>query len=587
LTQQNQHPAFKTFSKETMFKNYLKVAIRNLIRNPVYSAINVLGLALGIACFTLILLYVQKQVSYDRFHDNYDRIYRLVTNLKQGDSIVRFASSVPPAASALQSEFPEIEQAVRFIRPFTGHPVLRYADRRFAESLFLYADPEVFEIFSFTLERGDPKTALSEPNTIVLTKASAKKYFGDEDPLGKTIVFHDSLGLKVTGLLQDRPGDSHLEFEFLCSMGTVDNTMPRLLNLWKSAVCFTYLMLPPNYDYQALEERFPQLLNKHLDPEQVQMTLKLEPLHDIFLRSSRPSFAGPTGSITYVYALSAIAVFILLVACVNFVNLSTARSAQRAKEIGMRKVLGAHRGRLIKQFLLESLLLAVAASMLGILIIQISQPVFAELAGQSISVDFVANRLVIPGLVMTTLVIGLIAGGYPAFYLSRHRPASTLREVRRRDAPYLRRGLVIFQFTVSTALIICTAIAYSQVHFMQNKDYGFTKEHILSVPVGAGTLGRQAEALQNRLLAHPNITDVTRSLNVPGGLVIGLDYRLEGKPVNQISNISAFLIDENFLPTFGVELVDGRNFSEAFGADKKEAFLINETAARQFGWQDN
>ena len=497
-----------------MIANYLKVAVRSMSRNKVFSAINILGLAIGMACCMLILLYVQDDLSYDRHHENADRIFRLAAEIQSEGAPGRFALTSFPMGPTLVQEYPSVEDAVRFHRK-DEKTLVANQQRHFYERGVLFADANVFQVFDFPLSKGDPQSALQEPNSIVLTDAMVQKYFGDEDPMGRTL----SLGgntYKITGVLRDSRYRSHLQFDFLASLDISKG--------WLSIDFYTYLLLQATQVTDEVETKLPDFMERHLGAQMeaagIRLKLFLQPLTDIHLHSHLDFEISPNGDIRYVYLFLAIALLVLLLACINFMNLSTARSENRSNEIGMRKVVGASRGELIGQFLGESTLLASIAIVIAGVMVEILLPSFEAFVERDLFVDFLKGRDVLLALIGIALFTGLFSGSYPAFFLSSLKPVLVFRGVTDAGSKRsgLRKTLIIFQFAISVILVIGTGLIYDQADYVRNRRLGFRKEHIVVMPNGGGAPERR---YRNKVAAHSAVLNVTASSTVPGGVMPG------------------------------------------------------------------
>ena len=563
-----------------MFKNYLKIALRNLLRHRGYTFINIVSLAIGMACCLLILFYIRNELSYDRDHENADRIFRIGRISQSGDNVRKGARSTVPMGPALKADFPEITEVIRFWRAF--NPVLSYQEKHFREDHKLYfTDPAVFDVFSFPLINGNPHTALESPNTIVISEAMAEKYFGVEQPMGKVINFRGypagELDLVVTGVMRDLPRNTHFEFEFLASLVGVETERT---NWGSSKPIWTYVFLPQNYPPEKLESKLPGFADRYLKLENTTEELHLEPLESLHLFSDYPgSFKAP-GNLAYIYLFSAIGFFILLIACVNFMNLATARSLARAKEVAVRKVLGAYRIQLIKQFVGEALFLSYLALALAIMLIEVLLPVFNTTFNLDLVIDYFQDWFVLLCLAATVPVVGLLAGCYPALFLSRLQPIAALkgRFVATTSGNRLRKGLIVFQFVVSIVLISGTLMIYNQLDYVQNKNLGFGKEQVVVVPYG-----KNDDVLIAAMLRHPNIMNVSISQRVPVNLK-NSDVRIVvPQGFVQPFRVQSYITDEYFLDTYKIELATGSNLSSSPGIANQE-FMINETAAKEFGW---
>ena len=421
-----------------MFKNYFKIALRNLWRNKAFSAINIFGLAIGIATCLVIMLYVQNELSYDRFNKKADQIVRVTFFGNIQGEIMKEASVMPPVAKTLLTDYPEVEEATRL--KSGGHPIINYADKSFREGSVAFVDSNFFNVFTLPLIAGDKRSALLEPNTVVITKDIAKKYFGKEDAIGKVLFFKDwNRSYKVTGVLDKIPDNSHFHFDFFTSMAGLDEAKS---DSWMSSNFYTYLVLRKGYDYKQLQAKLPYVVEKYIGPQMQQamgLTLAqfqkngsnigfmLEPLTSIHLHSDTTSELEPRGDIRYVYIFSAIAIFMLLIACINFMNLSTASASRRAREVGIRKVMGSVKFQLVKQFLIESLLITIMALLISLVIVQLVLPLFNTITNKTLNLNFFENTWLLPSLVLLAIITGIIAGSYPAFFLSSFNPETVLK----------------------------------------------------------------------------------------------------------------------------------------------------------------
>jgi len=581
-----------------MIRNYFKIAFRNLWRNKGFSAINIIGLGIGIATCLIIMLFVNNELGYDRFNTKADRIVRVsfhgdVQGEKMNESTV-----MPPVAGTLKADFPEVKEATR-IRDF-GTPKLIYKDKSFKNDAFAFVDSNFFQVFTLPLIRGNAKTALVEPNTIVITKALAYKYFGNEDPMGKVISFKDGKNApcKVTGVINKVPLNSHFHFELFASMASLPESREPT---WMSSNFYTYLVLAAGYDYKKLEAKLPQVVEKYIGPQMLKamgMTLAefrkngsnisfhLQPLTDIHLHSDFAGDLSPAGDVRYVYIFGAIALFMLLIACINFMNLSTAGASKRSREVGIRKVLGSLKLELVRQFLFESILITGIALVLGIGLIYLALPVFNELAGQNLTLKFADHPFLIPGLLLFGLLTGILAGSYPAFYLSSFKPVAVLKGkfTSGKGSVGLRSGLVVFQFFISIILIVSTIVVYKQLSYMQNKKLGYNKDQVMILP-DTWMLGKNQEAFHQLLMNDPRVASVSGSRYVPAGQSDNNNFFVSpGEQSNQLVKTLRYEVDENYIPTLGIQLKEGRNFSKEFGTDSN-AVILNEAAANALGWK--
>lgn len=583
-----------------MLKNYLKIALRNIRKNPGYSFINIFGLALGMGISILILIYVQYELSYDTYHENSDRIVRVSRAWfnSDGETSLHLGHVAPPFGPLLESDFEEtVKGAVRFLEI---SPLMRYEDKSFVEDRFFFADAEVFEVFSWQMINGDPETALTYPDGIVLTETAAEKYFGDEDPMGKSLELEfqgTRLPFQVRGIVEDVPSNSHFQFDFLASMEPVVQFyggQEQMMQNYGSNNFATYLLLPEGYNYQQLQSQLPDFIDRHMAANQQGVKasqgtrLNLWPLTDIHLYSNLDSEIEANGNIGYVYIFTAIALFILLIACINFMNLSTARSSQRAVEVGLRKVVGADRSSLIRQFIGESLILAIIALMAALLLVQLLLPWFNGYLGVNAGFNFTENRLQLAGLAGVVLFVGLVAGSYPAFFLSGFQAADVLKGSFKAGSGHqkFRSVLVVTQFAISIALIASMAIVYNQLDFMRSKDLGFNKEDIAVLPT-SGNITSNYENIRQRLLGHPGILNVSVSSRVPSGRLLdsqGTQAEVNGELQQINTRVADIHVSHNFMETFGIELVAGRNFDINLSSDSTESFILNEAAVEAIGW---
>jgi len=566
-----------------MLRNYLKIAFRNLLRHKAFSFINIAGLAIGMACSILILVWVQHELSYDKFHSNADHMYRITANLSELD--VHAAVSSAPLAEASQNVIPEIKSTLRISGYNTD--LLQVDDRMFEEKRILYADSNFLQFFSFRLVQGDPETALRQPEGILITQAMAKKYFGDESAVGKMIRKNHKDDFTVTGVLADIPDNSHLQFDFVQPMSFLARTSSDLKdNVWDNFNYYTYVLLDPNFipskdALASLESKITEVYRSH-EP-QLKVDFSLQPLVDIHLRSHLFADLKGHGNIQYVYIFIIVALFILTVACINFMNLATARSARRAKEVGLRKVAGAVRFQLIRQFLAESSLIAFIALLLAVLIVIIALPFFNDLAGKNLSINFLQTNLLL-SLLAITLATGLLAGSYPALFLSGFFPVAVLKGNLKAGAAssLFRNTMVIVQFTVSIVLLVGTTVIYNQLQFIQNRNMGFDKENLIYAPM-TGESWSKYQTLRSSLEQNPLTSNFSFVSDLPTNLVNAtVSVEWEGKDPATQPLFCNMAIDENFMDVFKVTLLKGRSFSKEFTADTVN-LIVNERALKTMG----
>lgn len=581
-----------------MIRNYLKMAWRNLIKNKAFSFINIFGLSIGMSVCFIIMLFVQDELSYDKFNEKADRIVRVQFKANINGGAINESNVMPPTAQTIKKDYPEVLEATR-IRAY-GFPKVIIYDKKFNEGQFAYVDANFFSVFTFPLIKGNAATALLQPNTVVISKNLAKKYFGDEDPLGKTITFagYDNPLYKVTAVMEDMPGNSHFHFDMLGSMESLPEAKSAS---WLESNFYTYLVLQKGFDYKKLEAKLPGMVEKYMGPQILQsmgMSLAqfrtkgnelgfvLQPLTSIHLHSHSSTELEPGGDEKYVYIFGAIALFMLLIACINFINLSTAGASKRAKEVGIRKVMGSGKFALVKQFLAESILITFIAVLFSFVIIQLALPVFNDLSGKNLNPGFRIQPII--SLISLGLLAGIFAGIYPAFFLSSFKPIAVLkgRFSTGTKSLGLRRGLVVFQFFISVCLIVGTIVVYQQMNFIRNKKLGYDKEQLLVLP-NSYLLGKQEKTFRDELLKDSSVVNVTSSGYRPAGPTYGNNTLIypDGKE-NEIKRVLRYDVDERYIPTLGMQMAAGRNFSSQQATDSS-AVIINEAAARAFGWADN
>ncbi|MDA0378449.1 MAG: ABC transporter permease, partial [Bacteroidetes bacterium] len=579
-----------------MFRNYMRVALRNVLKHKVHSFINVTGLAIGLASFVLIFLYVQDELSYDRYHEKADRIYRVTSEVPGAE----FSASMAfPVGHTLQVDYPNfVESYVRFFNFQAPTVAMTYqpdgGERiRFNEPNFFLADSTLWDVFDFELLVGDKKTALAQPNNILLTERMVEKYFRNEDPIGKVIQLENqgTINFTVAGILANPRTNSHFEYDFLASINTLNafqNGQPFQDNNWYWNPAWTYILMAPGVDIATFESFFPDFVQKYW-PAFIKDNafMYLQKLTDIHLTSRLDFEIRPNSDIAYVWIFSAIALFILLIACINFMNLTTARSGQRAREVGLRKVLGAVKGQLVRQFLSESILLVALALMVAIPLIYAGLPVLNGFAGKSLTFSPMGNPMLFLGLIGIVFVVGSLSGLYPAFFLSAFQPVLVLKNmltVGRTDVSgLLRKGLVVTQFGISILLIVGTFVAYDQLEFMQSKNLGFDKEEVVLIPILGTPLTPQYKAFKDQLLQNNNIVAVTALEDVPGSKYQTDSFQFEGMP--DPIQFPRLTVHDDAVEVLGMELVAGRGYSEDFPADSAAAIMVNEAMLPLLGHQ--
>jgi putative ABC transport system permease protein len=579
-----------------MFKNYVKIALRNFLKHKGFSFINIFGLAIGVACCILIVLYVLDEVSYDRYHEKADQIYRVGIRGFVNNNLFHGVVTCSPMAQTLVDEFPEVLAATR-LRNF-GFPVYRYKDKVFSEERVFWVDQAFFDVFTVPFIKGNPETALEEPNTIVLTRSMAKKYFGDEDPIGKNLNSDNQRDYLVTGVVEDVPHNSHFHYDFLASLITIEDSRSPI---WVSNNYYTYVVLQEGASPEAFEDKLAGLVKKYVGPQiEGALSISLEqffasggewgyfiqPLTAIHLHSHLDFELEPNGDIAYVYIFSIIALGILLVACINFVNLATARAANRAREVGIRKTVGSNRGQLIQQFLSETTIMSFFAVLLALLVVQILLPLFNNVTGKELAVPYIQNVLTISLLLGLVIFIGILAGTYPAFFLASFDPVVVLKTEMsgRSKKSSIRNVLVVFQFTVSIVLIVGTIIVSRQLKYIQNRNLGFNKEQIVIVKK-TDDIGNQVPAFRQELLKNPKVINATNTNNLIGNEFGNSAYKLAGATGEETHLLWTYRTDPHFVETYQIEMAAGRYYEEGRQADQQSA-VINEAAVKDLGLKD-
>jgi putative ABC transport system permease protein len=584
-----------------MIKNYLRSAIRNIKRHPFISFINIFGLTVGLTCCLLILAYIVNERSYDKFNKNANDIYRVTRIFYSGPNVesLHLSSIAPPFGPLLQSAFPDIKKMTRVLP--NGSTPLRYKDKLFNENNVFLADENFFDFFSLPVLKGDPHKGLSEPYTVMMTEAVAKKYFGDADPMNKTVLLDNNKHeFRVTGIFNPFPANSHMHPEILMSFNTLKDPAiygeKQLQTNFGNNSFYTYLLFPKNYYIERVKAQLPDFLDKYVHlpgmPGNIKThqatKLTLQKLTDIHLRSHLDDEVEENGDIKRVYIFSAIALFILLIACINYMNLSTARSALRAKEIGIRKVVGAERKEIISQFLSESVLITWVAMIFAMILTSLLLPLINKLSGQNLSVNSLLHWQILLPVLALPFVIGLISGIYPAIFMSSFIPVKVLKGIIKTGSGGIsfRKVLVVMQFSISIILIVATTVVYQQLQYIQNKDLGFSKDHVLTMQY-TRLLNTQYDAFKADVLKNGAVKELGRSSRIPSGrLLDDQDAKvLEGGSMQPIKvDLKFITTDYGFIPTYGMQMAAGRNFSKAVSTDTNN-YIINEAAVRMLGWK--
>jgi putative ABC transport system permease protein len=561
-----------------MFRNTIKLALRNIFRHRSFFLINVIGLAVGMACFFIILAYVQNELSYDRFHEKRDQIFRLMrTSIDEGR--MDTSSYLPsPLAPALLSEFPEIQSAVRFSQ--AGWVPVTYKDKGFVERRILLADPSFFKVFSFPLVRGEPERGLPDKYSVVITEDTAVKYFGNEDPIGKILVYDNRIDLKVAAVARNLPPNTDFKFGLLIPFELINEIQGfNYLGSWGAFNFSIYVLAQKNISHSDFEKKSQGLGHKYRPADSADYDM----LHSLFLQPVDQTHLESNTRL-YIYIFSAIGVVILLLACINFMNLSVAQSSAREKEVGMRKVIGASQFQLVRQFLGESISLSVIALPLAVCLVEFLLPVYNRIFNIKLSINYVKNWPFSLGVIGTAILVGIISGGYPAFYSSAIRPIKSLKSAfgpsSRRTI--LRSALVVFQFAMSLILIIGTIIIRNQLDYIRNKSLGFNKEHVINLHLYDRGLRQNYETFKAELLKNPKI--ISASGNYFMSRHWNNTIHWEGEREGDNRMMPWFMVDADFLETYQIELVEGRNFQKGSGSDLRFAYLLNETAVKAMGW---
>jgi len=578
-----------------MFKNYLITAWRNIVRDKLYTLINIGGLAIGMTTAIFIILYVVDEVTYDTVHEKHERIYRLESHFVINNKDDYFAVTQLPMAPTLKDEFPEIEEYVR-LAP-AGTMFLKLGEREFEEDSIMIADSTIFKVFTHNFIAGDPEKALLRPYTMVMTESMAKKYFGDEYAIGKTLTTIDGRLLEVTGVIEDMPGNVHLRYKGLLSIATaIEDAGAERFNdrsagsFWNVGL-YSYILLKDGAEITSILDKFPDFYDKYMkslgDQIHGSYYLKAKPLTRVHHYSSDLGYDQEGGNIKYVNIFALIAILILLIAGINYMNLSTARSARRSRESGIRKIVGAKRGILIKQFLTESLVLTLISFIFSLILIKLFLPYFNQLADKSLSFSVFKTPALAGGLILLAIITGLLSGSYPAFYLSSFEPVKVIKgqtELHGGNG-ILRKILVVFQFAVSVAMITGTFIITSQFNYMRNSNPGFNHKDLVILQLNDTTLRRSAQSIKQELLNNPDISGVAFSNGNPGAEVGIQVMRVEGENGSMEDlAINLYFIDYDYIDLMGIELLEGRNYNRSISTDPQKAFIVNETAAKRFGW---
>ncbi len=570
-----------------MFKNLITITLRNIRKDKTYSAINILGLTVGITCSVFLLMYILDELSYDRYHMDADNIYRVVSNIKEPDNAFTWAVAQIPLADELRDNYPEVKNVVRFFG--LGRTLYKNGEKSFYEERFYLADSTVFDMFDYKFLYGDINTALDKPNSIVLTRTMASKYFDKDDVVGMSFQNQQGDVYNVTGVIADVPLNSHFIFDALISR----STMPGYQGSWGNFGVFTYLQLPSGYELSRMDSSLLKVIKEKVDPVfaeyGITIRYELQRITDIHLHSKIQDEAEEGGDISYIYVFAAVAVFMLMIACINYMNLATARSAGRAKEVGIRKVMGSQRRQLMTQFITESVVLALIALVVSLLLIYGLLPLFNQLSNKELPFSYVTQAPVMLSLIGIVIFVGVIGGSYPAFYLSGFNPVNVLKgkvAVKGGNALF-RKFLVVVQFSISIFMLISTLVVFDQLQFMREKDLGFSRERILRIELSSDELFDKSSVLAERFRQTPGVALVGTSGATPGQ---GIGKNLmkvednEGKMTDR--GVDLFTADYDFVETMGMTIVGGRNFSRDVSSDTTFAILVNESMVKRMAWDN-
>lgn len=592
---------FKELTNKEMLKNYFKIVLRNAQKNPLYVFINILGLAIGMTVSILIFVFIQHEMSYDTYHTKADDIYRVSRSWSDSDGSenLHLGHLAPPFGPLIKSDFgDQVEEVVRF---FNAEILVKSEENSFLEGDFFFADPEVFDVFSWKMIAGDPVTALKESDALLISESTALKYFGTDEAVGKELLT-EVQGVKMTfqvrGVFEDVPENSHMHPHLIGSMNPVVmfyGGQDAFMSNYGSNNFSTYILMKDGYSANALEAQFPAMIDRNLGESQAGVPasattgLHLMPIKDIHLHSHLDSEIEANGNIDYIYVYFAVALFILLIACINFMNLSTARSSLRSMEVGLRKVMGADRKLLVQQFMGESFMMTSIAMVFALILTYLFIPVFANFTGKELSLNFIENPEYLIGILVLVVGVGLLSGSYPALFLSGFSPSKVLKGAFKAGKGHesFRSVLVVGQFAISVMLIVAVLVVVRQLDFMQSKDLGFQKEDIIVLPTNPSIV-ENYQIIKDRLLMNPDINGVAISSRVPSGRLLdsqGGSAEVNGTLSQLDVRIADVSVGHHFIKTFGIPIVAGRDFNYQLASDSTEAFILNEVAVREIGWQ--
>jgi len=568
-----------------MLKNHFLIAWRNIKKHKTFSLLNISGLAIGLACCFLLVIYINSELRFDTYHEKKDRIFRICEDVQFANFQAKSSATNGVIADALKKDYPEIEETARF---YLLPASVKYDNKQFSDRFF-YTDASVFDIFTWPLLNGDPQTALSAPYSMVLTEKTARKYFGSENPVGKTITLNENEDYKVTGILRDIPEYSTFQFAGLTSFSTLygkSEQLTRLLTAWSDHNFSTYVLLKEGVDFKRLASAVKDIYFRYIPAELkakgANYKVFLQPLRDVYLRPLQQNF----GPMMYVYIFIVIALFVLLIACANFINLSTARSLNRAAEVGIRKLLGANRSKLIIQFLGETVLLSTLAMIGALGIVFLALPKISRFADRDLGQGLFIIPWLVPGVLGVTILVGLVAGSYPAFFFSNLQPTQALKSGSHSAKGNInfRRSLVFLQFTISVSLIIGTWLVVQQLDFLKDRDPGFDKEHVMYVMVRDPLVRQKLTLLKEQIKHLPAVVNAGAASSLPGWGAASCDKIPEGYTRENTQLMLELNVDEDYLPALGIKIIAGRNFSKKFTNDPRNSVIINEAAVKRFAW---
>lgn len=570
-----------------MLKNYLKVTLRSLRRQGGYTALNIIGLTVGIASSLFILLYVFYETSFDNYHEKGDRIYRISSNIAEPDNSFKWAVTQLPLGHMLKQEYAEVEQYVRFIPQ--GRTRFEKEQINYFEENVYYADSTVFDVFDYQFTAGDQETALDKPNAVVLNETVARKIFKGENPIGQTLKTDGDRTLEVTGVFEDMPDNSHIMVDVMISAQTV---VPAGVGNWGGFNIYTYVVLQRNVTPEDFQPKLDEILVRHVDVIFERMGIKVQyemlPLEDIHLTSEFDGEPVPTGSMEYVYIFSGVGLFLIIIACINYMNLATARSTRRSMEVGIRKVMGANRGSLVGQFLSESVVITFISMVLSIVIVILIVPTMNDMLGTSLSAENLMDTNILLSLLVILLITGVLGGAYPAFFLSSFKPVDVMKGGgSKTGGKLLRVSLVTIQFAISIFMLIGTLVIYNQMQYVRNKDLGFNKEQVLQISLNNPQSRNQWPVLQNRLMQSPNVSSVATGSTTPGNGTGKQIYSIENaEGVMEEKGLDNYRVDYDYFDALGIEFAEGRNFSREYPSDSLRAVIVNQAMVERMGWAD-